>query len=119
MGRVGAVLRALAVLPALSAPLEAQPAAELNAWAGEVPGTGVGLGYFIEQRGTVRLIGHTGSQAGFRSFFWIHPESGLGIIANFNTAAAAGGPAARPNTGRVFQGLIERFVAMVQPADRR
>jgi len=82
--------------------------------AGEVLGTGVGLGYFIEQRGEVRLIGHTGSQAGFRSFFWIHPESGLGIIANFNTAAASGEPAAKPNTGRVFQGMIERFVALAR-----
>lgn len=82
--------------------------------AGEVLGTGVGLGYFTEQRGEVRLIGHTGSQAGFRSFFWIHPESGHGIIANFNTAAASGDPGAKPNTGRVFQGLIERFVALTR-----
>ena len=81
--------------------------------AGEVLGTGVGLGYFIEQRGEVRLIGHTGSQAGFRSFFWIHPESGLGIIANFNTAAASDEPGAKPNTGRVFQGMIERFVKVL------
>jgi CubicO group peptidase (beta-lactamase class C family) len=87
--------------------------------AGEVLGTGVGLGYFIEQRGDVRLIGHTGSQAGFRSFFWIHPESGLGIIANFNTVPAQeSGEDVRPNIGRVFQGLIERFSGLVRASAR-
>lgn len=87
--------------------------------AGEVLGTGVGLGYFIEQRGDVRLIGHTGSQAGFRSFFWIHPESGLGIIANFNTAPGTEtGPGVRPNLGRIFQGMLDRFAGLVRAGRR-
>jgi CubicO group peptidase (beta-lactamase class C family) len=87
-----------------------------SAQAGEVLGTSVGLGYFIEQRGPVRLIGHTGSQAGFRSFFWIHPESGLAIIANFNTSAPPDAPAgARPDYRRVFDGMIDRFIRVVAP----
>jgi CubicO group peptidase (beta-lactamase class C family) len=83
--------------------------------AGEVLGTSVGLGYFMEQRGGVRLIGHTGSQAAFRSFFWVHPESGLGIIAAFNTASAPEAPAgSKPDIGRIFQGMIDRFAGLTR-----
>lgn len=82
---------------------------------GEVIGSRVGLGFFLEERHGVRLIGHTGSQAGFRSFFWIHPESGRGILVNLNTAPMREGPGSRPDIVRVFDGLIDRFVAQVQP----
>ena len=77
----------------------------------------VGLGYFItEFADGDRLIGHTGSQAAFRSFFWIHPKSRTAIIAAFNTAADSGGPDAKPRIGRVFDGLNERFEAAVRCA---
>jgi len=80
----------------------------------------MGLGFFIIERPDgVRLIGHTGSQAGFRSFFYLHPESGLGIIASFNTAAAGEGANARPAYGPVFAGLADRFVALTRAAGRR
>jgi CubicO group peptidase (beta-lactamase class C family) len=101
--------------PIARATLEEMWQVQAPSQAGEVLGTGVGLGYFIEQRGEVRLIGHTGSQAGFRSFFWIHPESGLGIIANFNTAPATeSGAGVRPDIGRVFQGMLDQFVGLVR-----
>jgi len=77
----------------------------------------VGLGYFLTDFADGdRLIGHTGSQAGFRSFFWIHPKSRTAIIAVFNTSAASegGGPDVKPNIGRVFAGLNERFEAAVR-----
>jgi CubicO group peptidase (beta-lactamase class C family) len=80
----------------------------------------VGLGYFImEYPNGLRLIGHTGSQAGFRSFFWLHPESGLAIIANFNTSppSETAGPEVRPRIGRIFSGMVERFVKLVGPAE--
>lgn len=82
---------------------------------GEVIGSGVGLGFFLEERRGVQLIGHTGSQAGFRSFFWVHPPSGRGILVNLNTAPMREGPGSRPDIARVFDGLIDRFVTQIQP----
>jgi CubicO group peptidase (beta-lactamase class C family) len=79
----------------------------------------VGLGYFLTDfPDGDRLIGHTGSQAGFRSFFWIHPRSRTSIIAVFNTASDSEGPEARPRMGRVFEGMNARFEAAVRCASR-
>ncbi|HET9514911.1 MAG TPA: serine hydrolase domain-containing protein [Gemmatimonadales bacterium] len=93
--------------------------------AGGAPGPqgerqSVGLGFFVtEYPGGLRLIGHTGSQAGFRSFFWLHPESGLALIANFNTSppSESAGPEVKPRIGRIFGGMLERFVKLVGPAE--
>jgi len=45
----------------------------------------MGLSFFVLERDGRRLLGHTGSQAGFRSFFYFDPISKLGVIAAFNT----------------------------------
>jgi CubicO group peptidase (beta-lactamase class C family) len=76
----------------------------------------VGLGFFITELPGARLIGHTGSQAGFRSFFWLHPESGTAIIANFNTSppSEGAGPEVKPRIGRLFAGLVERYVEFLK-----
>ncbi len=77
----------------------------------------VGLGYFLtEFSDGDRLIGHTGSQAGFRSFFWVHPKSGTAVIAVFNTSppSEGAGPEVKPRIGRLFAGLNERFEAAVR-----
>ena len=44
-----------------------------------------GLSFLILERDDLRVIGHTGEQKGFISFFYIHPESKTGAIAVFNT----------------------------------
>ncbi|HKV75139.1 MAG TPA: serine hydrolase, partial [Gemmatimonadales bacterium] len=46
----------------------------------------IGLSFFEWTRGSKRVVGHTGSQRGFRSFFYIEPESGYGVIGVINTA---------------------------------
>lgn len=75
----------------------------------------VGLGYFItEYPDGDRMIGHTGSQAAFRSLFWVHPTSRTAMIAVFNTAAQSEGPDAKPRVGRIFAGINERFEAAVR-----
>ena len=75
----------------------------------------VGLGYFLTDFADGdRLIGHTGSQAGFRSFFWIHPRSRTAIIAVFNTSAESEGADSKPRIGKVFTGLNDRFEAAVR-----
>lgn len=45
----------------------------------------MGLSYFVRGSGANRIIGHTGSQAGFRSFFYFNPATTTGVIAVFNT----------------------------------
>jgi CubicO group peptidase (beta-lactamase class C family) len=45
----------------------------------------MGLSFFILDRDGRRILGHTGSQAGFRSFFYFEPRSRNAIIVAFNT----------------------------------
>ena len=54
--------------------------------AGEAtPADSMGLSFFVLWRGGTRFVGHTGHQAGFRSFFYINPATGGGVVAAFNT----------------------------------
>lgn len=49
------------------------------------PEQGMGLGFFVRQRGAQRIVGHTGFQAGYRSFVYFDPESTRGIVVAFNS----------------------------------
>ena len=46
----------------------------------------IGLSFFVLHRAQRRFVGHTGSQAGFRSFFYVDPQTKYGVIAAFNTS---------------------------------
>ena len=48
----------------------------------------MGLSYFLYQGDAGRIVGHTGTQRTFYSFFYIDPASGAGVVAAFNTGAA-------------------------------
>ncbi len=78
------------------------------------PTGSTGLGFFIIPAQGTELIGHTGSQAAFRSFFYLHPETGSAIIAVFNTDA--GGNAAHPSVEPLFSGLLSRYLASIIPS---
>lgn len=79
----------------------------------------IGLGFFIYHREGLRLIGHTGSQRAFRSFFLIDPETKAGAVAVFNTAPVddprnpTDASGAKPRIGLLFQGLTQRLVRSV------
>jgi hypothetical protein len=45
----------------------------------------MGLSFFVVRRQGATLIGHTGSQAGFRSFLFFNPATSAVVIAAFNT----------------------------------
>jgi CubicO group peptidase (beta-lactamase class C family) len=45
----------------------------------------MGLSFFVLDRAGTRLLGHTGSQGGYRSFFYFNPVNRTAIIAAFNT----------------------------------
>ncbi len=49
----------------------------------------MGLSFFLYPRGSERIIGHTGSQAGFRAFLWFNPRTASVVIAAFNTTSYA------------------------------
>lgn len=48
-------------------------------------GDGMGLSFFIYPRGESTIIGHTGSQAGFRAFLYFNPQTRNAVIAAYNT----------------------------------
>ena len=43
------------------------------------------LSFFVIHRGSTTILGHTGSQAGFRSFLFFNPATSVAVIAAFNT----------------------------------
>lgn len=53
----------------------------------------MGLGFFLVKAPSVELIGHTGEQAGFRSFFYFNPSTKLGMVGVVNTTNDARGDA--------------------------
>lgn len=58
------------------------------------PNQWMGLSFFVLDRGGTRLLGHTGSQAGFRSFYYFNPMTTAAVIAVFNTTNEASPAAA-------------------------
>ena len=56
---------------------------------GRTTGQLMGLSFFVVQRGERTLLGHTGSQAGFRAFLYFDPVNRTAVIAAFNTANSA------------------------------
>src|SRR6476646_6492052 len=49
------------------------------------PNQWMGLSFFILDRAGTTILGHTGSQAGFRSFLYFNPATSAAVIAAFNT----------------------------------
>jgi CubicO group peptidase (beta-lactamase class C family) len=78
------------------------------------PDGSVGLSCFISDRNGTRIIGHTGSQASFRSFFYLNPSTHSAIIAVFNTVADDDD--AHPSVAPLFRGLLSRYVDLIIPA---
>ena len=80
----------------------------------------VGLIFFLTNRDGMRLVGHTGSQQAFRSFFFIQPESKAGIIGVFNTAPRddprnpTGANGAKPDIAQLFAGIRARMSAVFE-----
>jgi len=54
-----------------------------------MPNEWMGLSFFVLDRNGKRILGHTGSQAGFRSFYYFDPIAQAGVIAVFNTSNSA------------------------------
>jgi len=79
----------------------------------EAMGDSIAMSFFVKRQGALRLIGHTGSQRGFRAFFYLHVESGTAVVAAFNTAPAQERSGAHPDTRAIREGILaslEKYV---------
>lgn len=47
--------------------------------------TQVGLGFFVDRTGGIRIIGHNGDQNGFRAYLSLCPDQRIGTLLAFNT----------------------------------
>ena len=65
----------------------------------------IGLGFFLLRSGGETLIGHTGSQAGFRAFLWLNPRTRSAAIVALNTENLARG--APPTLARMQSAMLD------------
>lgn len=69
----------------------------------------IGLSFFLYSFGNERVIGHTGTQAGFRSFLYFSPRTKRAVVSVYNTSSqaqlAGAGQALRDMTQAVFRYL--------------
>lgn len=80
------------------------------------PGQAIGLVFFLLDLGPVHVIGHTGSQKAFQSFFYVAPSTGAATIAAFNTDRATTEDG--PDTRSILNGLRARLLERVFPLFR-
>ncbi len=74
----------------------------------EEPGgrVSIGLAFFLERRGGLDLVAHSGSQNGFISHFYLHPPSRRGYIVVFNTEDTREGEPTRKLDGEIRDELL-------------
>ena len=69
----------------------------------------MGLSFFLYQPGADKIVGHTGSQAGFRSYLYFNPRTRRAVISVYNTSSQMQLPGAaaalREMTQAVFRYL--------------
>lgn len=73
------------------------------------------LTYFVFQGPDRPLVGHTGSQKAFYSFFYMDPEARTAAIAAFNSQGIAEDGARRPDARAVLNTLREKFFREIFP----
>jgi CubicO group peptidase (beta-lactamase class C family) len=76
----------------------------------------MGLSYFLLDTGAAHIVGHTGSQKGFRSFFYLDPATGAAAVAVWNTTVISRAPGVEPTTDDTgFSGTRSRILKRVFP----
>jgi CubicO group peptidase (beta-lactamase class C family) len=76
----------------------------------DIPGA-VGLSFFLFKRGGATLVGHTGDQANFRSFFYLRPDTRAAIVTVLNTTDEA-----NPETAEAgWTAMKQRAMALLAP----
>lgn len=75
----------------------------------------MGLSFFLHDKGGERVVGHTGTQRAFYSFFYVDPTVGTGVLGVFNTGP---GDESGPDTNRLRVETSTRVVDELFPALR-
>jgi len=75
----------------------------------------IGLTFFASERGNLRLVGHTGSQKAFYSFFYVDPEARTAAIAAFNSQGVLRDGVRRPDARAILNDLRERIREQIFP----
>ena len=70
-----------------------------------------GLSFYLYRRGDRTIVGHTGEQSGFRSFFYFDPVSTTAVIGVLNTTNEA----RSDDSNRGWDALTHRAVELVAP----
>jgi CubicO group peptidase (beta-lactamase class C family) len=84
--------------------------------AGSEPNVSLGLGYFLEKHGSLDLVGHSGSQNGFLSHFYVHVPTRTAFIVAFNTDASSKTKGDRQNTRALDRAIRDHLVEHVFPS---
>jgi CubicO group peptidase (beta-lactamase class C family) len=75
------------------------------------PAEAFGLSFYLYRRGDRTIVGHTGEQSGFRSFFYLDPVSTTAVIGVLNTTNEV-----RPEaSNRGWDALTHQAVELVGP----
>ena len=80
----------------------------------------MGLTYFVLETGGLRLIGHTGSQKAYFSFFYVDPVARTAAIAAFNSQGALGEDGSRrPDARAVVNTVRSHLLEQIFPLFRK
>jgi len=78
----------------------------------------MGLSFFLFPRGSgadaITLVGHTGHQAGFATFFVMNPRNHRAVIAAFNTSHAEADKDAYGKSNQAFAAILEQALKVIQ-----
>lgn len=91
-------------------------------WRTVVPVEGtesMGLSFFLREQGGRTIVGHTGQQAGFRSFIFLDRETGTAIIAATNTINRTRGADSTSDWEALTRSAAESLVRDATGAERR
>lgn len=78
----------------------------------------IGLIFFVSERDGMRVVGHTGSQAAFRSFLYLDPETRTAAVAAFNADGSDKDAVKRPNSEAVLADVREHILDDIFPLFR-
>jgi CubicO group peptidase (beta-lactamase class C family) len=66
-----------------------------------------GLSFYLYRRGDHTIVGHTGEQSGFRSFFYLDPASTMAVVGVLNTTNEARSAASAGGWDALTRGAVE------------
>ncbi|MGD8321297.1 MAG: serine hydrolase domain-containing protein [Gemmatimonadota bacterium] len=79
----------------------------------------MGLCFFLYDDGAHHLVGHTGTQKAFLSFFVLDPSAGVGVVAVSNTIDASdGGAGARAILDHARAAVVKGVFPLFRPGER-